>query len=225
VQAGCELPNVELSCARRRGSPAARRRMDRGAARPGCLAVARQLERHVRPHLPERRCRAWPRAPGVACDRSEACACCNGLVHTGAGCSPAARVPQRGLACTGRRLLVAGASRPPELSRTDPGSLVRHMQFWPPNHVHSSPGSARRWVGGQADARVGAVWGSRAARWAGPRLATRRGFPVWPNVELTCAPRQDALAARRMMDLGAARPGRLASVRQVERHVRRHCVS
>jgi len=41
-------PNVELSCVRRRGGPAAWSMMNLGATRPGCLAVARQLERHVR---------------------------------------------------------------------------------------------------------------------------------------------------------------------------------
>jgi hypothetical protein len=45
---------------------------------------------------------------------------------------------------------------------------------------------------------------------------------VQPNEELTGALRQGSLADRRMMNLGAGRPGYPAVARPVERPVRRH---
>jgi len=53
--------------------------------------------------------------------------------------------------------------------------------------------------------------------------ATCMAGPMTPNVELTGTRRHDALAAWRMMNNGAGRPGWYAVAGPVERQVRRHC--
>jgi hypothetical protein len=74
----------------------------------------------------------------------------------------------------------------------------------------------------------------RIAELANARVRRRlrgdlREFPrMWcmrPNVELTGTTRQTGLAAWRMMNLGARRPGRFAVECPVERHVRRRLLA